>query len=230
MIIFLTLIGNSKLYQHHQLNGSQTRVISELLMHKVQLWPQNISLPYSCWFWGCPVLLLTSIFSSPPQSMIRDLVMEGRTYTMHIKAVYRLDGWIYGVIWDITWTQACTGFVSLSLCALQWCMLLACTLQVYTHTHTQSQTHTFFFLFWSFRSYKHIETRSPRVCELYVPGPEERLYRCGFWFSLSELSELTHSLICLSGFSFVRLCVCVCVFKRKILHMWGATLRHRDHF
>lgn len=115
-------------------------------------------------------------------------------------------------------------------CALQWCMLLACTLQVYTHTHTQSQTHTFFFLFWSFRSYKHIETRSPRVCELYVPGPEERLYRCGFWFSLSELSELTHSLICLSGFSFVRLCVCVCVFKRKILHMWGATLRHREHF
>lgn len=117
---------------------------------------------------------------------------------------------IDGVIWDRTWTRACTGFVSSSLRALQWCMLLACTLQVHTQAHARTQTHRFFFHFWSLpflRSYKHIQTRSPRVCELYVQSPEEQLYRCGFQFFLSELSELTHSLICLSGFSSARLCV-----------------------
>lgn len=84
---------------------------------------------------------------------------------------------IDSVIWDSTWTQACTGFVSLSLCALQWCMLLACTLQVYTHTLADTQI---FLSLLVFRSYKHIQTHSPRVCELYVPSPEEQLYRCGF--------------------------------------------------
>lgn len=46
---------------------------------------------------------------------------------------------IDGVIWDRTWTRACTGFVSSSLRALQWCMLLACTLQVHTHAHIDTQ-------------------------------------------------------------------------------------------
>ena len=47
--------------------------------------------------------------------------MEGWTYTDEYKSgvIDWMDVCIYGVIWDITWTRACTGFVSLSLCALQ---------------------------------------------------------------------------------------------------------------
>lgn len=212
MIIFLTLIGKSKLYQHHQLNGSQTRVISELLMHKVQLWPQNISLPYSCWFWGFPVLLLTSIFSSPPQSMIRDLVMEGRTYTMHIKAVYRLDGWIYGVIWDITWTRACTRVCQfISVCASVMHVISVHPAGVHTHTHTVADTHIFLpLLVFSFVQ-THWDTFSSSVWTL-CSRPRGTVV--SLWilvFSLWALWTHTLSDLSLRIFLCATLCVCVCV-------------------
>jgi len=112
------------------------------------------------------------------------------------------------VIWDSAWTWACTWFVGLSLCALQWCMFLACTLQVYTHTHISLSLSL---------PYKPFQTHSPPVCELYVQSPEEQLYRC----FLPELSERTHWGLCLCVF----LCcvcayVCVCVYMCERVCAW----------
>lgn len=123
---------------------------------------------------------------------------------------------IDSVIWDSTWTWACTGFVSLSLCALQWCMLLACTLQVYTHTHTD-----FPFSFGLSLPFVHTNTFRHVLLECVNFMFQAQRSSCiavdSSFLSLSSLNSHTLWSVSLD----FPLYDCVCVFERKILYMWG---------
>ena len=114
----------------------------------------------------------------------------------------------------------------ISVCASVMHVISVHPAGVHTHTHTRRHTHfsSSFGLFVRTNTLRHVLLQ---CVNFMFQAQRNSCIAVDSGFSLSELSELTHSLICLSGFCFVRLyvcvcvCVCVCVWEENPPHVRG---------